>query len=204
MFGDFWKALQQRNYGRKTIVFFLADHGESFGQHGGYTHCARYFDEETRVPAFVYAPHEVWSDPAVHAKLEQLAANRQEYASTIDLLPTFLDLAGVDLKPFAAQLDGQPLTRALPEGRRYLISNCAEFRRCPIRAFAYYQRGIKYIYLSYIQRWFAFDLANDPGETIDVASAHQEEIAAATSEFVANPTLANLLHSRTPPRIPGE
>ena len=199
MFGGFWDDLKKRPYSDHTIVIFLADHGESFGQHGYYTHCGRYFDEETHVPSFIYAPPAAWQDPEMGPRLTQIRANRELRVSAIDVLPTFLDLAGVNPDAFSKQLDGQSLTRAIDVNRRYTISNCADFRRCPVKMFAFCQNNIKYIYNGTSHEWSAFDEIADPTEQNDIAAAHQSEIAAASPELSKSRVLAELLRTRGRP-----
>jgi arylsulfatase A-like enzyme len=63
----------------ETVVVFLADHGEEFGDHGGKGHDPTLYSELTRIPLFIHVPG---------------VAPRRERApvSQIDLLPTLRDL----------------------------------------------------------------------------------------------------------------
>jgi arylsulfatase A-like enzyme len=198
MFGAFFEALQQKPYGKRTIVLFGPDHGEAFGQHGISSHCGKYYTEESHIPGFVFAPTAAWSDPVLAPKLAELRANSREFVSNVDLYPTLLDLAGLDARPLGAQLDGHALTQPLPPDRRYLFSNCAEFRRCPIRSFGFYQDGVKYIFHADQRRWEAFDEAADPRELHDVAASHPREIEANLPSLGRNQVLATLLGTGSP------
>src|SRR4051794_8326255 len=49
-------ALQQRGVYDRTLIIVLADHGESFGEHGAMTHGLTNYEPETRVPLIVKRP----------------------------------------------------------------------------------------------------------------------------------------------------
>ncbi len=93
-----------------TIVVFLADHGEGFDpertriHHGGRVH-----DDVARVPLAIHLP------PAVaEERRRALEAAACGAVSACDVLPTILDLVGVDVP---AGLDGRSLLRAHDERR---------------------------------------------------------------------------------------
>jgi hypothetical protein len=77
-----------------AVLVVTADHGEGFGEHGTLHHGRRLYDELVHVPLFVRAPG--WTPGRVVATS----------CSTLDLLPTVLDLVGL---PPAADLDGRSL-----------------------------------------------------------------------------------------------
>jgi arylsulfatase A-like enzyme len=85
----------------ETHVFVVADHGESFGEGGALGHGFRLSPEQIHVPAFVLSPD---VSPGV----------RHEVASTIDVAPTLLSLAGVANDG----LQGRDLTRPSPGATR--------------------------------------------------------------------------------------
>ena len=81
-----------------TIVVFTSDHGDLLGAHGGLQqkwHNA--FDECTRVPLLVSGPGIDASAPGVHVP-----------TSHVDLVPTLLGLAGVDVEAAAAAVATPP------------------------------------------------------------------------------------------------
>ena len=76
--------LQQRHLLDNTVIIFVADHGESLGDHGGlfnkgWTH----FEEALRIPLIIRLPDGT-ARGAVPAEL----------VSLVDLYPTILDIAG--------------------------------------------------------------------------------------------------------------
>lgn len=69
----------------ETGVFITADHGEEFGEHGGFIHMQKAFNENIRVPLVVAAPRKFSGKPGVRGIPRGL----------IDLAPTMLEFAGV-------------------------------------------------------------------------------------------------------------
>jgi arylsulfatase A-like enzyme len=69
-----------------TVVVLAADHGEEFGDHGGYYHGTTVFEEQVRVPLVVNAAG------LVPRKVEQPV-------QLIDVLPTVLNALGVPRTP---------------------------------------------------------------------------------------------------------
>jgi arylsulfatase A-like enzyme len=93
-----------------TLIVFLADHGEEFGDHGGRYHDPQLYSELTRIPLFIHLP-------GVPAR--RVPAN----VSQVDLLPTLRDLLEA---PRAEQDAGWSLRTLLeggqPPGERTLFS----------------------------------------------------------------------------------
>ncbi len=79
-----------------TIVVFTSDHGDMLGERGLWFKMS-FFDGSARVPLMIAAP--------------QLRAGRVDApVSTLDVLPTLADLAGIDLKGIMPWTDGVSLT----------------------------------------------------------------------------------------------
>jgi arylsulfatase A-like enzyme/Tfp pilus assembly protein PilF len=81
--GRLVQALKERGLYQDTLLVFVADHGESLGDHGEATHGYFIYDETIRVPLIIKTPG-ASSGTSARAQVR-----------TIDLLPTILDLAGV-------------------------------------------------------------------------------------------------------------
>jgi arylsulfatase A-like enzyme len=96
--GELLEALRSR--GRHPLVVVLADHGESFGEHGVHGHGTSLFQSQIHIPLVLYAegalPAMTVTDPV----------------ALTDVAPTVLDLAG--LPPLPGQ-DGASLA-AFPRG----------------------------------------------------------------------------------------
>ena len=85
-----------------TIILFYSDHGESLGEHDYYyAHGEKLYEPTVRVPAFLHYPKEL--EPGRFTPL----------VSTPDLLPTVLELMGVEVP---ADLDGVSQLDALRGG----------------------------------------------------------------------------------------
>ena len=70
-----------------TLILFTSDHGEEFGEHGGYLHARTLHSEILHVPLVMWGPG---------VPRGQVVT---ELTQSIDLLPTILDAAGVETPP---------------------------------------------------------------------------------------------------------
>jgi arylsulfatase A-like enzyme len=83
-------ALERRPFASRTIVIVTSDHGEAFGEHDLYRHGFELWDELARVPLIVYVPG---------AEPRRIDVRR----STIDVVPTLLEIFGVAAPPLDAK-----------------------------------------------------------------------------------------------------
>jgi membrane-anchored protein YejM (alkaline phosphatase superfamily) len=97
--GRLQRELEDLGLDRRTILVVTADHGESLGEHGVYFDHFGLHEPDLRVPLIVRAPGRV--GPAHHAEL----------ARGIDVAPTLLRLAGLDVPP---AMQGRDLFGAAP------------------------------------------------------------------------------------------
>ncbi len=84
--GEFFKALEELGLKDKTIVIVTADHGEEFGDHGYIDHGPSLYDELIWVPLVIHLPGVKGGKIPTQVR-------------TIDVLPTVVDLLGMEL-PF--------------------------------------------------------------------------------------------------------
>ena len=87
--------------GPEAIVLYTADHGEEFGEHGGWEHGHSLYEELLRVPLAFAGPEippGTWSNPA----------------SLIDVAPTLLALSGLSPHGSGVDLRNEPPLRLLP------------------------------------------------------------------------------------------
>ncbi len=81
--GRVLQRLKERGLHDNTIIVWMADHGEEFGERGGAYHNTSLFEEQTRVPLIVRIPG--------------IAARRVKAAvSLADLMPTLLEILGIE------------------------------------------------------------------------------------------------------------
>ncbi len=95
-FGRFLDVLKWMGKYDESAIVLVADHGEEFGEHGGFEHGRTVYEELLRVPLIVKYPNGRWAGRRV-----------AERVSTVDIYPTFLDLASVGAP--ASGLDGASL-----------------------------------------------------------------------------------------------
>lgn len=152
-------ALDAEGLWESTLVVLVSDHGEEFGEHGGWYHGHTMYDEQLHVPLVVWLPG---ADP--RRDLEQ--------ARMLDVMPTVLDALG--LRP-PVELQGRSLLPRL-RGERATIdaalseegyTELASLRRPPWKLVVDEATGLARLY----------DLAADPGETTDVAAEHPDVTA---------------------------
>ena len=158
---------------RPTLVIFVADHGEEFLDHGGWTHSRTVYEEIVRVPMLIRLTGVVAGGRRV-----------PELVGLEDVVPTVLAAAGVEHEPMA----GKNLLPVLldpdrPPARRTVFVR--HWNRGPIRA-ALLVGGTKTMIFNHRQpfspepgieeflhaedlrrlpRFAAFDLERDPGES---------------------------------------
>jgi len=150
-----------------SLFVLLSDHGEEFGEHGGTLHGRTLFEEQLHVPLLLRFPGGRFGGRAP-----------EDPVRVVDLLPTIAELvgaeppAGIDGRSFLALATGSGpapdpvlfaelshdgnVVRSLTDGRYKLIE-----RRLPRAS------GGTALY----------DLAGDPGETVDLARADPERTA---------------------------
>jgi glucan phosphoethanolaminetransferase (alkaline phosphatase superfamily) len=166
-------ALRRSGRLDETLVVFLSDHGEAFGEHGYMGHIRTYYDEEARVPLWLRLPRKLLADGRT---LAALRSNAAAPVSNADLIPTLLALTGLDaheeIRGHLARLLGRPLTRPLPPDRPLLMKNLNEAGAESMFEGAGLVRG-SYKLLSRVENgrsWEElYDLSADPLERHDLA-----------------------------------
>lgn len=168
-------ALAARPFAERTIVIVTSDHGEAFGEHGMIRHGFELWEELMRVPFIVYVP-----------KLPP--ARVTERRSTIDLVPTVLDLFGIE-PPSADAPDALSgvslvpdlLPGAKPSPRPIFLDMPAGPHNAERQALI--ENDLK-ITVSNGRPLGLYDLASDPGEKKDLLD-DREKAAQALERFKA-------------------
>ena len=93
--GDFIKQLEEEGLMENTIVFYYGDHGGVLPRSKGYI-----YESGLNVPMVVYVP-EKWK----HLAPTKMGSRTDAFVQFIDLAPTVLNIAGVDIPE---QIDGKP------------------------------------------------------------------------------------------------
>ena len=170
-----------RDTGRldETVLVVISDHGELIGEHGSYGHGAGLYEPGIRVPLLVRYP------PRVRA-----AARVREPVSTVGVMATILDLAGlaaprVHVGSLLPALDGRP-AGAPVIAERY-VGRPEALPVPPLlhmdRRYRVYRVGTEKLARTSTGETFLFDLAADPGETTDLAAARPDAVARLGAEL---------------------
>jgi arylsulfatase A-like enzyme/Flp pilus assembly protein TadD len=101
--------LSESELGGKTLVLIMADHGESLGEHGEYTHGVFLYDSTVHIPLLVAGP----GVPRGRVVTQQVRS--------IDILPTITDFLG--LAP-GSMAQGVSLKPAIVEGKGVRTNYC--------------------------------------------------------------------------------
>ena len=173
-FGLYLDLLAQLSLLDDNMVVLLSDHGEEFGEHGGFDHGRTLYQEMLKVPLMIQFPNLEWAGERV-----------QQRVSLLDVLPTILLEAGI----FDIELDGRALRPDLLAARppHPVIAETHTQpgpHRGPVDLQALVFDRIKCIHSSNgldqfsipVPEWRAFELENDPEESrpLGVADPNQE------------------------------
>ena len=175
MVGDIMRIIEDRIGFERAKIIFTSDHGEGFGEHGMDEHGHTLHREVTHVPLIV-----VSSD---------LPAGRvvETRVPSVDILPTFLEFAGVD-PPLPSQLEGTSLLSAI-DGKAVdrLIYSEGMLYGSTERSLV--DDDYKLMFDEQEDRYALYDLSKDPGETMDLSALQEDRTSRMT-------TALNELHSR--------
>ena len=150
---------------QEAIILFVSDHGDMLGERGLWFKM-NFFEGSARVPLMVAAP-------GLEPHLEETPA------STIDVLPTLCDLAGISMDEIMDWTDGEslvPLAQGTPRQSPVAIEYAAEGSWAPLVCLR--QDNFKYTRCA-LDPEQLFDLAADPSERRNLAAdpAHAGTLA---------------------------
>jgi arylsulfatase A-like enzyme len=146
-------------WGDDTVFVLTADHGEEFGEHGGYSHTPTFYDEQTHVPL-------VLDDGAQHDRYTQLVG-------LLDVAPTITEAAGVES---SGSFLGTPLQKVGTDmwERTAVIAEWAD-RETGDRSFGVRTNGWKYIQ-DVDGSEELYDTDADPDETVDCSQTAEARL----------------------------
>ena len=145
------ESLDRSGLFRNSLIVLTSDHGEELGDHGGSGHGYNLFDENLRVPLFIY-----------HRDLKPGRVTEQ--VRLIDVAPTIADLLGLRAPPTS---EGTSL-RAVIDGSAPRLEALTENSHCSAIKSLRTARH-KYILSTRLPHERLYDLENDPGEQDDIA-----------------------------------
>jgi arylsulfatase A-like enzyme len=156
-------ALESHGLLGRTIIAFVADHGENFGEHGLYASHVGLWETTTHVPLMIRWPGESSEGRRLGGLVQ-----------TLDLFPTLLRATGID-PPANDGRDLLELTTQGGTGRRVVMSQHANRRGISART-----REWRYVSISgqigVEEGEHLYDLTRDPRETENVAELHPERL----------------------------
>jgi len=188
-----FEGLEARGFLENTVTLLVSDHGENLYQHDGYLdHSMVVYETVMRIPALLELPGRAGT---------RLGA----IASITDLMPTLLDLLGVELPAVASQaVSGRSLVRVIESGGA--ATGHREFVACETNDYGVAEEDQAVAIRTgeskmILNNWkkggrVFYDLATDPDETRSLTrlSAHAEAALAdhhrAWRERAASPPLA--------------
>ncbi|MEO0486374.1 MAG: choline-sulfatase [Pseudomonadota bacterium] len=171
--GALVKTLDDMGELDNTLIVVTADHGDMLGERGLW-YKMTFFEHSVRVPMILAGPGVAVGEVS-------------NACSLVDLLPTFIDVAGGDESMFGEPVDGRslmPLARGEAASEDEAIAEyCAEMTPWPVYMI---RRGtLKYIHCE-VDPPQLYDLARDPSERVNRAS--DPDYAEAARAFAAEVT----------------
>lgn len=146
-------GLDRRGLSDDTMVVLTSDHGEEFWDHGSVGHGHSVYEELLHVPLFVRLPGEP-------------ARRLRDSVGLVDVMPTILEALG---RPIPDNLSGRSFLPSL-RGAGY------DAPQATVSGFMEHWRTVNVGRYKLVQRPghppVLYDLAEDPGETTNVADAH--------------------------------
>lgn len=136
------------------------------------------YDGGHRVPFFIRWPNGQFMQPA---DINDLTAH-------IDVLPTLLDLAGIDSD--GLDTDGTSLVPALRDGaalpdRTLVVTNQRVLNPDPQRPYAVMQGNWRYVHAKQNGGLALYDVSNDPGQTNDLSEQYPERVKAMSEAYAS-------------------
>ncbi len=159
-FREFLAEFDKLGLSEKTLFVLTSDHGTELYEHRRLDHGFTLYDEQIHVPLIVKLPGQ--------NKGRKIA----DHVSSIDMMPTILDLLDIDTQNVKQQLRGTsliPAMQGLPA-----LRNCfseTDYREYTFKRSIVRPDGRKLIYTLETKSRELYDLNTDPGETKNRAAS---------------------------------
>lgn len=172
------ETLSKEGFLEHAVIFLTADHGESFLEHGSWTHGTGLYEELTRVPLLMVLPGDKHAGKRVEVPVQ-----------TIDLYPTLLEFLDAKAPP---EIQGRSLFEAI-EGKadrdRPVFGEALVGRGHRPRNFGQFVSvrtgGWKLIYNRWSRSGELYNLSQDPDETRNLLDQERERAKALLRLIIA-------------------
>jgi arylsulfatase A-like enzyme/Tfp pilus assembly protein PilF len=164
--GFLLEQLEELGVMDRTIVIFAADHGEGRGEHNEETHAVLAYQSTLHVPLIVRTPSRIGAGRVV-----------EDGVATVDIVPTVLDLLGIEAPDSIQGRSLVPLLRGANPGRsrvRYAENLSPRLTHGWGELRVLTDGPLKYIHGP---RSELFDLHQDPSEKTNLVEEMPEEAA---------------------------
>ncbi|KAF2874610.1 alkaline-phosphatase-like protein [Massariosphaeria phaeospora] len=170
--GKLVKLLKNCELDKDTIIVFSGDHGDQLGERGLWYKMS-WFEHSARVPMIIHYPTKFTPKRV------------SESVSTMDLLPTFVDLAGGDASAILP-IDGVSLYEYLVSDKPGKDEVFGEYMgEGTVTPVMMIRRGAWKYTTSLVDPSQLFNLVNDPDELIDLAASTKPHVVQVFAAFEA-------------------
>ncbi|MDA8019426.1 MAG: sulfatase-like hydrolase/transferase [Thermoanaerobaculia bacterium] len=147
--GELFSFLREQRLFEDALIIVTADHGESFGEHGQWTHGTALYEQQIGIPLIVKYPDQT------------LGRRMEEPVELLDVTPTVLDVTEVKTE---ARFDGRSLVNP---GRRAAFAFWKD---------EWYVRTREWKLLHRSGTTQLFHISKDASEQFDVANDHPDVV----------------------------
>jgi len=164
-FAGLLDGLSERGFLENTLIVMTADHGEEFFDHGRWGHSHSLYEELVRVPLILW-----WPDVIEGGRIEEWAVRH------VDIMPTILGAVGCSELLDGIYLEGRNLWAEIESGVTPTVPLPGYSELCVGTGFSRSLRQGNMKVIVSVEGTgppvMLFDLAADPGETMNLAPEH--------------------------------
>lgn len=152
-----FETLGSGEISKNTVTIVMSNHGEEFGEHGGFNHFEdNYHSELYQTPLIIHSPF------FNEKQVEQTSSN-------IDIFPTILELIGINLSTIVQGTSLLPIiTDENYAKNRFVLGYSSEGKILQNKNWLYYLPNND----TKIENSILYDKTNDPTESTNVASKY--------------------------------
>jgi arylsulfatase A-like enzyme len=157
-----------------TIVVIVSDHGEEFYEHGGYRHGKKLYNELLHLPLIIRFPDQIDGGGRIGALVQ-----------SIDLAPTLVELAGLDIPDLFQGKSLMPLVNGSDEEINRMAYSEEDYEESSYLMDSVIKPPYKLIHYPKAGVSELFDLYADPLEQRSISDERPELVADLMAELTA-------------------